>query len=1278
MKSGVPLDCCFNFVVHCAMAIKASYLISGLMFPAGIYVPSRGIPLPEDGHELPELPRTDLPAPQLVMLANVALTSEPSPGEYSVEEKQMVELKNVACSSYSDSEDENVVRYSFDNSETSENTYLEDDAPVQKESGPAEQVVEKATVKDNETSAKDPSKPSPSSPSERPALGKRKQNQVIVPAASAEPPKKKKKPFYCKPCQFQAECEEEFIHHIRTHSAKKLIVVNGMGESDDETTNDTAKQQTPENGAACTKGVIRCERCGYNTNRYDHYMAHLRHHKNEGDDQRVFKCTICPYSTVSQYHWKKHLRNHFPSKLFTCNQCSYFSDRKNNYIQHIRTHTGERPFQCIYCDYSSSQKTHLTRHMRTHSGERPFKCDSCSYLAANQHEVTRHARQVHNGPKPLSCPYCQYKTADRSNFKKHVELHVNPRQFLCPVCKYAASKKCNLQYHIKSRHPGCSDISMDVSKVRLRVKKADGEECGSPVGGKQDEAARQRDGRLETTSDTDSCGPINLSIKKSSRPSSAGTENTKKAADVPGREKSGRINHTYEKKAEKKAAEKKNGQKNEGKEVNNKKAKSKALEKTDATQKENTSSADKQEGKKDKELKKVEKAPKSMEKIFRSYSRKEKTVKDDSVKETVTRDHTAIEEKRGQDMDNRQENERPERPTKGKEQKQIEECLWKESRPQLEIEGSKREKESTKESRKATPKKSAKKQARVAKSDHGKKQVQSQETSDNGKKKTAKRKAQNTDSPQTVSTAQDGLPEMAKRRKVTDADKPSTSTAHTATTSAEVKASKNKGKQSRRSANKSEMSMVQPDVPTQDDFVGEQPKTSQVEKSLSSGPQRKPEQPTLQEDLEEPTSKQQLKKPALQQQLDKPTLQQPQPGKPTLEQQQLEKPTLQQQKLEKSTLQKKLEKPVLQQQELEKLTLQQQLPEKPVVQQQQLEKSTLQQRTLEKSTLQQQTLEKSTLQKKLEKSTLQKKLEKSTLQKKLERSTLQKKLDKSTLQQQKLEKPTLQKNVEKPALEMQQLEKPTVQEQHPEKPVVQQQQLEKPTVQQKLDRPIVQQHIEKPAVSQELEKSASQSSTTENNDTGHCSIDKKSVATEEEPKIRELVQGPSENTSAEEELSEASKEKVTPKENKVIGAAQKASEVDIGSDEIPSPTESDGDPGFSQEPVVESPSLELPGPTCSKPTDAEDDEGIHSHDGGSDISDCASEGSYDSGLNGLANAGEKLPETPTEELPSPTQLLSHTCVFCDRTFPLEMDYRRHLNRHLVNVYYLESATQGDK
>ncbi|XP_058505443.1 RE1-silencing transcription factor isoform X1 [Solea solea] len=483
--------------------------------------------LMEDSHSLSDMSKNTPPAPQLLMLANVAAVTavgEGGGGDGSTaDEKEMMELKTVGCS-YSDSEDESVIRYSYDdqnNVEVCIVDYPESPRPVGAEVVGPNDLGDVEKNKGDRVEDLPPCQPRPSTPEQQ--VVKRKDDV------------KKKKPFHCKPCHFQAQCERDFVEHLGSHSVSKMMVVNRVegrsktGSKEGE----TPEAQPPSGGeagpatAVDIKGVIRCERCGYNTNRYDHYIAHLKHHSKEGEDHRVFKCTLCPYTTVSQYHWRKHLRNHFPSKLHTCSQCSYFSDRKSNYIQHIHTHTGVRPFQCPYCNYSSAQKTHLTRHMRTHSGERPFKCESCNYLAANQHEVTRHVRQVHNGPKPLSCPYCDYKTADRSNFKKHVELHLKPRQFLCPLCKYAASKKCNLQYHIKSRHSGCS-VSLDVSKVKLRVKKpcSDGAEENAVTRGSKldnsssvDEDFDVDDGNEEDEETTVDTSPINLSVRKSSRSS---------------------------------------------------------------------------------------------------------------------------------------------------------------------------------------------------------------------------------------------------------------------------------------------------------------------------------------------------------------------------------------------------------------------------------------------------------------------------------------------------------------------------------------------------------------------------------------------------------------------------------------------------------------------------------------------------------------------------------------------------------------------------------------
>ncbi|XP_030050420.1 RE1-silencing transcription factor [Microcaecilia unicolor] len=441
-----------------------------------------GMALANDMYGFHDISKAELVAPQLIMLANVALNGEVggSGCDYQAqEERQMAELTTVGYTSLLDGKEEE--------EEEEGSVELESDSDGfeymewELSEAPKGEAQKEATKTFQSPSNCNPQQDVPVEDSGTPESADDKSKGL------------KSKPFRCKPCQYEAESEKEFVHHIKVHSAKKFIV----GE-------DAEKQSQIKESDTCTaeeadfsKGPIRCNRCGYNTNRYDHYLAHLKHHNKAGESERVYKCTICTYTTVSEYHWKKHLRNHFPRKVYTCSQCSYFSDRKNNYIQHIRTHTGERPYQCSMCPYSSSQKTHLTRHMRTHSGEKPFKCEQCSYVAANQHEVTRHARQVHNGPKPLTCPHCDYKTADRSNFKKHVELHVNPRQFLCPVCDYAASKKCNLQYHIKSRHPDCSDITMDVSKVKLRTKKCETDFSDSATSEKSDREHKKFKGEAE-------------------------------------------------------------------------------------------------------------------------------------------------------------------------------------------------------------------------------------------------------------------------------------------------------------------------------------------------------------------------------------------------------------------------------------------------------------------------------------------------------------------------------------------------------------------------------------------------------------------------------------------------------------------------------------------------------------------------------------------------------------------------------------------------------------
>lgn len=110
--------------------------------------------------------------------------------------------------------------------------------------------------------------------------------------------KKRTKPLQCRACSFKASDGDQLLEHLRSHSVSKMLLVHRV-EARSRTRTRGAEPAPPteqeegdgegEEGAGQAtevKGLIRCERCGYNTNRYDHYIAHLKHHSKEGQDHR--------------------------------------------------------------------------------------------------------------------------------------------------------------------------------------------------------------------------------------------------------------------------------------------------------------------------------------------------------------------------------------------------------------------------------------------------------------------------------------------------------------------------------------------------------------------------------------------------------------------------------------------------------------------------------------------------------------------------------------------------------------------------------------------------------------------------------------------------------------------------------------------------------------------------------------------------------------------------------------------------------------------------------
>lgn len=127
-------------------------------------------------------------------------------------------------------------------------------------------------------------------------------------------------------------------------------------------------------------------------------------------------------------------------------------------------------------------------------------------------------------------------------------------------------------------------------------------------------------------------------------------------------------------------------------------------------------------------------------------------------------------------------------------------------------------------------------------------------------------------------------------------------------------------------------------------------------------------------------------------------------------------------------------------------------------------------------------------------------------------------------------------------------------------------------------------------------------------------------------------------------------------------------------DAVPAPVPTEG---CAQSPKVAL-SLSRDNTALNESQEMDEDEGIHSHEG-SDISDNISEGSDDSGLNGARSVQEET--SPKMSQGAPDTMVArenYVCIFCDRSFKKEGEYSKHLNRHLVNVYYLEKAAKGQE
>ncbi|XP_046549372.1 LOW QUALITY PROTEIN: zinc finger protein 423-like [Haliotis rubra] len=220
----------------------------------------------------------------------------------------------------------------------------------------------------------------------------------------------------------------------------------------------------------------------------------LQKHLMDIHAHHLYRCSLCKEIFDSKVNIQVHfaIKHSNECKLFKCTQCDNIFRSETEWQVHVRVNHlhMSKPYRCLFCKESFSNEMELQCHLTTHS--KPFKCPMCDSSFHIEYLLDQHMQNIH-GDKPVhehphpepavlltmhkaqdhglkitktsditdllspprdklvvpnsalisaltgdrqmsSCIYCSQTFKNKSEYEKHMRIHLSSENLKCNIC----------------------------------------------------------------------------------------------------------------------------------------------------------------------------------------------------------------------------------------------------------------------------------------------------------------------------------------------------------------------------------------------------------------------------------------------------------------------------------------------------------------------------------------------------------------------------------------------------------------------------------------------------------------------------------------------------------------------------------------------------------------------------------------------------------------------------------------------------------------------------